>query len=68
MIDPKQLALLLVQRNPNVANSPQAQEMLQIIQNGNQDKGSEIAENLCRTMGVSKETALAQAKQFFGIR
>ncbi len=68
MIDPKQLALFLVQRNPNVANSPQAQEMLQTIQNGNQEKGSEIAENICRTMGVSKEDALSQAKQFFGIR
>lgn len=68
MIDPKQLALLLAQRNPMVANSPQAQQMLQIIQNGNQEQGAQIAENLCRTMGVSRDDALTQAKQFFGIR
>lgn len=68
MIDPKQLALLLAQRNPMVANSPQAQQMLQIIQNGNQEQGAQIAENLCRTMGMSKDDALTQAKQFFGIR
>jgi hypothetical protein len=31
-------------------------------------KGQEIAENICKSMGVSKEDAIRQAEQFFHVK
>lgn len=67
MINMQQFAINLLRNNPNVAKNPQAQEMLKVIQNGDSQRGQMIAENLCKTYGITKEDALAQAKQFFHI-
>lgn len=61
-------ALNQLQSNPQFANNPQAQALMTAIQNGDSVKGEEIARNICKTMGMSEQEALAQAKQFFGIR
>lgn len=58
----------LMANNPAIANNPNAQNYLNVIQNNDQTKGEEIANNLCQTMGVTKEQAIAQAKAFFGLR
>lgn len=58
----------VLQNNPNIRNNPQAQEYLNVISSGDSKKGQEIAENLCKTYGVTKEQAISQAKQFFGIK
>lgn len=62
-----QMAMNLISQNPNIANNPQAQNLIQIIQNGNSEEGQKIAQNLCQTYGVSPEDAIKQAKQFFNI-
>lgn len=62
-----QMAMNLIGQNPQVANNPQAQNLIQVIQSGDAKKGQEIAQNLCQTYGVSPEDALKQAKQFFNI-
>lgn len=67
MINLQQLAMTLLAKNPNIANNPRAQEMLQTIQNNDVQKGSEIAKNLCNTYGVSPEEAVGNAKKFFNI-
>lgn len=67
MINIQQFVMNLLQSNPNVAKNPQAQEMLKVIQNGDSQRGQMIAENLCKTYGITKEDALAQAKRFFHI-
>lgn len=67
MINMQQFAINLLRNNPNVAKNPQAQEMLKVIQNGDFQRGQMIAENLCKTYGITKEDALTQAKQFFHI-
>lgn len=67
MINIQQFAMNLLQNNPNVAKNPQAQEMLKVIQNGDSQRGQMIAENLCKTYGITKEDALTQAKRFFHI-
>ena len=61
-------AMNLLQRNPNMANNPQAQQLLQMIQNGDSAQGEKMAENLCETYGMTKDQALAEAKKFFGIK
>lgn len=58
----------LMANNPAIANNPNAQNYLNVIQNNDQTRGEEIANNLCQTMGVTKEQAIAQAKAFFGLR
>ena len=63
----KDFALMMISRNPRVANNPQFKQMIDVIQNGNDEQGQQIAENICKTYGVSKENALTDAKRFFGI-
>lgn len=62
-----QMAMNLISQNPNIANNPQAQNLIQVIQNGNSEEGQKIAQNLCQTYGISPEDAIKQAKQFFHI-
>ena len=39
--------------------------MLQVIQSGDAQKGQQIAMNLCKTYGVSKEQAVGMATEYF---
>lgn len=66
-MNPMQIAMNLLSKNPQIANNPQAKEMISVIQSGDSQKGQQIAENLCNSYGVSKEEAIDQAKQFFKI-
>lgn len=63
--NPMQFIMNMVRNNPNIANNPQAQEYLNILESGDSAKGEEIANNLCQTYGVSKDEALKQAQSFF---
>lgn len=65
--NPRNFALGLIQRNPQVANNPQAQEYLGVIQSGDNKKGEEIANNICKSYGVTPQEALEMARQFFKI-
>ena len=60
----QQMAMKILKENPNIANNPNAQSMINVIQSGDEKKGQEIAENICKSMGVSKEDAIRQAEQF----
>ena len=66
-MDMQAFALSLLNQNPNIANSPQAQAYMQVIQSGDAKRGEEIARNLCSTYGVTPDQALARAKQFFNL-
>lgn len=61
------LMSMLISRNPQMANNPQAQEMLQVIQNGDSVRGEEIARNLCKSYGTTPEQAVGEARKFFNI-
>lgn len=58
----------ILKENPNIANNPNAQSMINVIQSGDEKKGQKIAENICKSMGVSKEDAIRQAEQFFHVK
>lgn len=62
-----QFAMSMINKNPAIQNNPQAMELISVIQSGDSARGEQIAQNLCNTYGVSKETAIAQAKQYFGL-
>lgn len=63
----KQMITNLMMRNPAVADNPNAKAMLEVVSSGDRAKGEEIANNLLNTYGVSKEDALRQAREFFGL-
>lgn len=65
MPDIKSFALNLINQNPQIAQNPNAQSMLNVIQSGDSQKGEEIARNLCNSYGITPDQALTQAKQFF---
>lgn len=65
MITPMQFLQSQLRNNPNIANNPQAQNYIQILQSGNAQAGQQIAENLLKTYGMTKEQGMNQVRQFF---
>lgn len=66
-MDPKQLALLLLQKNTQIANSPMGHQFLQILQSGDEQAGIQMAQNICASKGVTPQKALEMAKNQFHI-
>lgn len=54
-------------RGNNAQLTATEQNYINTIKSGDSSKGEELATNLCNSMGMSKEQAIAQARQFFGI-
>lgn len=67
MITPMQFLQNAMRQNPNIANNPQAQNFLQILQSGDAQKGQQVAENLLKTYGITKEQGMNQVHNFFRI-
>ncbi len=65
---PSAFAMQALQRNPQVANNPMGQTLIQAIQNNDSAAGERLAENICKTYGLTKEQALQQAIQGLGLR
>lgn len=65
MNNPMSMLLNMAMQNSAIANNPRAQEMIQVIQSGDAQKGQQIAMNLCKTYGVSKEQAVGMATEYF---
>lgn len=63
------MALRFIQAHPEaLQNNPRAQELYRIIQDGDQNKGIEIANNLCQNHNASQQDAISLAMQMFGFR
>lgn len=60
-----QIALGLLQQNPQLANSPQGQQFMQILQSGDAKAGEQMAMNICNSYGVTPQQALMSAINFF---
>lgn len=60
-------ALNVIGQNPQIANNPNAQQLITILRNNDAQQGQIVAQNLCKTYGITTEQAVAQAKQFFRI-
>ena len=58
-------ALNLISQRPDISNNPRAQEMIRVIQNGDEKRGIEIANNLCNTYGTDIKDAYQSAVNFF---
>lgn len=67
MMDMRDFALNMISRNPNVANNPNTQEFINVIRSGDEERGKQIAVNICQNMGLTQEEAIGEAKKFFGL-
>ena len=56
-------AVRLLKARPEIAGNPRAREMLEIIQNGDTERGERVANNLLENYGVTKEQALEEARR-----
>lgn len=54
-----------IKAHPNIAANPQALAYIEVLESGDSKRGQELANNLLETYGMTREDALAQAKQFF---
>lgn len=67
MIDPKTILMNVMQNNPNFQNNPVAQNYANVLLSGDSKRGEEIANNLLKSYGVTKEQALDAAKKMFNL-
>lgn len=65
MFDPKMFAMNVLRQNPSISQNPRNQDLLQVIQSGDSTRGQQIAENLCKTYGVTPQQAVNMATDFF---
>lgn len=66
-MDLKQIAIEALKRRQDIANTPQGQQFLQILQSGDDAKGRQMAQNICQSYGMSEEDAVNKVRQFFNI-
>lgn len=59
--------LNMAMNNPMLKSNPNAQSMLNVVRSGNAQQGQQIADNLCKSMGMTRDEALRQAKGFFNL-
>ena len=58
-----QFAINAIQRNPQVANTPQGQQFLQILQSGNVQAGQAMASNIVNSWGLTPQQAIQNASR-----
>ena len=67
MMNLQQMALNLIGKSPRVRNNPMTKQYLDVIQSGDSARGEQLANNLLKSYGMSKEDALGRAKKYFHI-
>lgn len=62
-----QMAMQRIMSNPQMQNNPQAREFMNIMQSGDQQRGIQMANNLCQSYNVTPQQMTQEAMRFFGI-
>lgn len=60
-------AVRALESRPDVAANPRARDMLEIIRNGDAERGETVANNLLGNYGMTKEQGIEAARRFFGL-
>lgn len=61
-------ALNLINSNPQVANSPYAQNAIKAIRNNDAQLGIQLANNFLNSVGMTREQGMASAMSHFRMR
>lgn len=64
-MDIQQIVLNLIQNNPNIQKNEYTQNLIDVIKSGDSTKGEELANNILKSYGLTKEQGLNIGKQFF---
>lgn len=64
----QQLVQALINQNPSLSQNQQTMGYLDVIQRGDSAKGEQIADNICKNYGKTREEMIEEAKRFFNIR
>lgn len=67
MFDARQFATNFMNQNRNLPNNPLVQQYASLIQSGDAKRGEEVANNILKSYGITKEEGMQMAKQFFHI-
>lgn len=54
-----------IQANPQMANNPQAQNIIQVLMSGDAQAGEQLARNLAQSMGVQPQDLAQQSMNYF---
>ena len=65
MFDPKMFAMNVLRQNPSISQNPRNQDLLQVIQSGDNTRGQQIDENLCKTYGVKNKQEVNMVTALF---
>lgn len=65
--DVYEFAAAMIRKNPQMANSPEGREFLQLLETRDDRAGSALANKLLSGMGVSQEQGIRKAVKFFGL-
>lgn len=57
-----QFAMSMLNSNPNAKNSPMGQQLMSILQSGNDADGEAMANNILNNYGLNKESAMNQIR------
>lgn len=63
-INPMQMMLQRAMSDPRIQNNPQMQEIVKVLQSGDQVAGETLARNYIQSLGMDQETATQQAQGF----
>lgn len=55
-------AITMINKNPNIANSPMGKNALEALRNRDATKGEELANNILESQGLTKDSALQDIK------
>lgn len=61
----QQIVNLMMQHQRPNQMTPQQKEFMNILSSNDAQRGEAIANNLCQSMGISRDEAVRQAQQFF---
>lgn len=60
-------AMKMIQAHPEVVqNNPRGQELVSLIQSGDETRGAEVANNLCNSYNTTPSNAMNLAGRVFG--
>lgn len=62
------MAMNMLQQRPDIANNPEAQEMINCIKSGDSVRGEQLARNLCEQHGEQPNDVIGKAKSFFRLK
>lgn len=57
----------LLQQNPDKANTPLGQQLLEILDSKDYSRGEALGQNICKTYNVDPKEAYNTGKKMFGL-